>query len=282
MSIFHFAIKYRQESVFNLIYEIGASKDSLASYATENCKENMLHLAGKLAPPDRRNIVSGAALQMQRELLWFKEIEKIVPHTYVNRENSKHQTPKEIFTKQHKNLQKEGEKWMKDTANYCMLVTTLIATVIFAAAFTVPGGHNQDTGTPILLRSNWLIVFFISDAIALCSSLTSTIIFLSILTSRYTEDDFLKSLPTKLMLGLATLFISMAGMMVAFSATFFLVYTSTRAWAPTVVVASASIPITSFVLLHLKLWVDIFLSTYKSRFLFQPYKHRLFLEKDAD
>ncbi|XP_059438691.1 ankyrin repeat-containing protein ITN1-like isoform X2 [Corylus avellana] len=276
MSIFHFAILYRQESVLNLIYEIGASKDSLTSSATEDYKENMLHLAGKLAPSDRLNIVSGAALQMQRELLWFKEIEKIVPHTYVNRVNSKGQTPKEIFTKEHINLQKEGEKWMKDTANYCMLVTTLIATVIFAAAFTVPGGNNQDTGTPILLRSNWLIVFFISDAIALCSSLTSTIIFLSILTSRYAEDDFLKSLPTKLMLGLATLFISMAGMMVAFNATFFLVYTSTRAWAPIVVVASASIPITSFVLLHLKLWVDTFLSTYKSRFLFQPYKHRLF------
>jgi len=32
----------------------------------------MLHLAGQVAPPNRLNIVSGAALQMQRELLWFK------------------------------------------------------------------------------------------------------------------------------------------------------------------------------------------------------------------
>jgi hypothetical protein len=44
----------------------------------------------------------------------------------------------------HKDLQKDGEKWMKDTANYCMLVATLIATVIFAIAFTVPGGNNQE------------------------------------------------------------------------------------------------------------------------------------------
>jgi hypothetical protein len=72
MSIFHIAILYRHESVFNLIFEIGADKDSLASYATLKTKENMLHLAGKLAPSDRLNIVSGAALQMQRELLWFK------------------------------------------------------------------------------------------------------------------------------------------------------------------------------------------------------------------
>ena len=71
MSIFHTAILYRQESVFNLIYEIGVGMHSLASYFTEDNKENMLHLAGKLPPSDRLKIVSGAALQMQRELLWF-------------------------------------------------------------------------------------------------------------------------------------------------------------------------------------------------------------------
>jgi DNA polymerase sigma len=54
------------------------------------------------------------------------------------------------------------------------------------------------------------------------------------------------------------------------------VYTSSRAWAPVVVITSASIPIISFVLLHSQLWVDTFLSTYKSKFLFRPYKHRLF------
>ncbi|XP_059436350.1 uncharacterized protein LOC132169313 [Corylus avellana] len=116
MSIFHIAILYRQESVFNLIYEIGAGMNSLASYATLETNENMLHLAGKLAPLNQLNIVSGAALQMQRELLWFKEIEKIVPQSYVNRKNSKGNTPKEIFRKEHKDLQKDGEKWMKDTA----------------------------------------------------------------------------------------------------------------------------------------------------------------------
>jgi hypothetical protein len=70
-SLFHIAILNRQESVYNLIYEIGAIKDIIAAYVDEN-NDNMLHLAGKLPPPDRLNIVSGAALQMQRELLWFK------------------------------------------------------------------------------------------------------------------------------------------------------------------------------------------------------------------
>ncbi|XP_059436343.1 ankyrin repeat-containing protein NPR4-like [Corylus avellana] len=153
MSIFHTAVLHRQESVFNLIYEIGDPMNSIASYVTKDDRENMLHLAGKLAPLDRLNIVSGAALQMQRELLWFKEIENIVPRSFAKRKNSRGKTPKEIFGEEHKDLQKDGEMWMKNTANNCMVVATLIATVMFAAAFTVPGGSDQTKGTPILLRS---------------------------------------------------------------------------------------------------------------------------------
>ncbi|CAI9090563.1 OLC1v1025365C2 [Oldenlandia corymbosa var. corymbosa] len=70
-SFFHIAVVHRQERIFKLIYQIGGLKDLITSYkATDN--SNMLHLAAKLAPSNRLNIVSGAALQMQRELLWFK------------------------------------------------------------------------------------------------------------------------------------------------------------------------------------------------------------------
>lgn len=72
-SLFHIAIVYRQEKIFNMIYEIGAHKDLITSYRDNN-NHNILHLAGKLAPSDQLHVVSGAALQMQRELLWFKVI----------------------------------------------------------------------------------------------------------------------------------------------------------------------------------------------------------------
>jgi hypothetical protein len=71
-SLFHIAMLYRQRSVFSLIYEIGNNMNSLASNTNKNSKENMLHLAARLPPRDRLNIISGAALQMQQELLWFK------------------------------------------------------------------------------------------------------------------------------------------------------------------------------------------------------------------
>ena len=194
----------------------------------------------------------------------------------MERENLEKKTPKDIFVEAHKDLQKDGEKWMKDTSNYCMIVATLIATVMFATTFTVPSGSDQNNGTPILLRKKWFVVFFIANAISLCSASTSIVTFLSILTSRYTENDFLTFLPSKLLFGLATLFISIAVMMVAFIATFFLAYTGGWVWTACVVIISASIPIIFFGLLHYKIWVDTFRSTFTSRFLFRPHKHRLF------
>ncbi|XP_075673450.1 uncharacterized protein LOC142642897 isoform X2 [Castanea sativa] len=255
-SLFHIAVINRQQSVFNLIYEIGAVKEIILTYV-DSYKQNILHLAGKLAPPSRLNLVPGAALQMQQELLWFKKVEKIMPPSYLNQKNRKGQTPGDIFTEEHQHLQREGKEWMKDTANYCLIVATLITTVVFAAAFTVPGGSNQETGTPIFLKNKWFRVFFISDAVALVFSSSSILIFLSILTSRFTEMNFLKSLPLKLVSGLTALFISIVAMLVAFSATCFLVFESEMAWLPFVIIVLVCVPIILFVLLHFKLWADI-------------------------
>ena len=100
-------------------------------------------------------------------------------------------TPRELFTKQHRKLQKDGEEWMKNTASSCMLVATLIATIVFAAAFTVPGGNDDKDGIPIFQHNQAFTVFVISDVAALVMSITSILTSLSILTSRYAEEDFL-------------------------------------------------------------------------------------------
>ncbi|WMV15302.1 hypothetical protein MTR67_008687 [Solanum verrucosum] len=152
---------------------------------------------------------------------------------------------------------KEGERWMKDTANSCMLVATLIATMVFAAGFTVPGGYNSDNGIPILLKLYGFRIFVISDAVALFSSIVSIIMFLSILTSRYAEDDFLVSLPTKLLFGHTMLFVSIFSMFLAFAATFFLVYSNHMGWEPKLIAACAGVPLALFGCLQYKLWFDL-------------------------
>ena len=200
-----------------------------------------------------------------------------MPPSYPKMRDNKNRTPWELFTKEHKKLRREGEKWMKDTVNFYIIVATLITGVVFAAAFTVPGGSNQDTGIPIFMKSIWFRVFFISDAIALVSSSSSILMFLSILTSRFTEMDFLVSLPTKLELGVSALFISIAGMLVAFSATCCLVFKSEMASLPIVIIALASVPIILFV----KTTLSILGSTYSSRFLFGPLNDPFELKREG-
>nr|KJB67052.1 hypothetical protein B456_010G171900 [Gossypium raimondii] len=260
-SIFHMAVIHRQEKIFRLIHDIGAHKDMIAAYRDKN-NHCILHLAGKIATPNRLNIVSGAALQMQRELLWFKEVEKNVQPLYKEMRDSNGRTPRMLFMEEHAKLMKEGEKWMKSTASSCMLVATLITTVMFAAIFTVPGGNDNEKGTPIFLEATSFVIFAVSDALALFSSVTTILMFLSILTSRYAEEDFLRLLPQRLIVGLTTLFLSIAAMLVAFGATFCIVLSQRLAWIAVPVAFIACIPVTLFAFLQFPLLLDIIQSSY--------------------
>ncbi|KAJ4702447.1 Ankyrin repeat family protein [Melia azedarach] len=274
-SLFHIAVRNRQEDIFKFIYEIGSNKEILLAFKDKE-GNNILHLAGMLAPIDRLNIVSGAALQMQRELLWFKKVEEFVHQRSTEARNNKGFTPRALFTKEHEGLRQNGEKWMKETAASCMVVAALIATVAFAAAITVPGANNQDTGFPIFLGKASFQVFAILDAISLVFSSASIMSFLSILTSRYTEEDFLWVLPRKLRIGMITLFISMAAMMVVFSTTYFIFFNHGRLWIAILVTIISSTPVIMFIFQHYQLFNDVLRSAYVSNSLFQQGKNSLF------
>ncbi|GAV73196.1 PGG domain-containing protein, partial [Cephalotus follicularis] len=257
------AVENRQEKIFSLLYGFNERKLRVV-FGLDDFRNNLLHLAGLLTPSSQLDHISGAALQMQRELRWYKEVEGIVHPLYKEQLNNNGETPSQVFTRYHKDLVKEGEKWMKDTSTSCTVVGALIITVMFSAAFTVPGGNDQNTGFPIFLHKKYFKVFIISDAISLFASSTSVLMFLGILTSRYAENDFLKSLPTKLIIGLSTLFISIAAMIVAFSAAL-LIMLEGFSWITIPVILLASVPVTLFVLLQFPLLVEIFMSTYGPR-----------------
>ncbi|XP_058212840.1 uncharacterized protein LOC131324751 isoform X2 [Rhododendron vialii] len=64
-NLFQRAIIERHANVFNLIYQMGDYRRVIV-YMKDGSGSNLLHLAGGLAPPNKLNLVSGAALQMQR------------------------------------------------------------------------------------------------------------------------------------------------------------------------------------------------------------------------
>ncbi|XP_030954299.1 uncharacterized protein LOC115976899 isoform X2 [Quercus lobata] len=210
-SIFHVAAEKRHESIFYLLNEIGSIGDMIIDSKTENAN-NILHLAAELAPKEKLNAISGAALQMQREMLWFKEVEKIVPPVFKEMKNGNKETPYVVFARTHEELRTKGERWMIDTANYSMVVATLIGSTMFSGL--IADGLDRS--------SKHYLAFSVASAISLFSSSTSLVMFLSILTSRYSYNDFVLWLPLRLLIGIASLCISIAAMMVAFFISFML------------------------------------------------------------
>ncbi|KAI3971810.1 hypothetical protein MKW92_025659 [Papaver armeniacum] len=260
-------IEERNVKMFNYICEQNEKlKRDRLSFSDEN-KNTILHYAATLASTRQLNSVPGAAFQVQKQMQWFKGVESIVlqKDRFV-RNGDGHTARLFLFTENHKELMGKGETWMKDTSGSCMLVGALIATVAFAAALTVLGGNVSDnsnnTGTPVLLQKKSFMVFAIADALALFSSITSVMMFLAVYTSRYSEEDFLKSLPQKMIIGLATLFLSMATILVSFGAAFTIVLGKRFSGPPIAMALFGCVPVFLFGFLQFPFFVGMVRSTF--------------------
>ncbi|KAI3900439.1 hypothetical protein MKW92_021948 [Papaver armeniacum] len=266
-SMMEMAMDERNEMIVNLICD-ASEEDKSDLVCRYDIKGNtILHHAAKLAPSVQLNSVSGAYLQMQRELQWFKGVENMMPEKNKFNRNRNGDTAQYIFTEEHMELKEKGEKLLKDTSGSCMVVAALIATVAFAAAFTVPGGNISDissvkNGVPVFLGSASFLAFAVGDALALFSSVTSVLMFLAIYTSRYAEVDFLRSLPQKLLVGLVSLFVSMATILIAFGASLYIVLGNRLPWAPIPIALLSCVPFGLFTLLQLPLFSEMIRSTY--------------------
>ncbi|KAJ8755772.1 hypothetical protein K2173_024316 [Erythroxylum novogranatense] len=298
-NVFHQAVLNRKENVFNLFYSMSLQKHFVTK-STDAYGNNILHLAGFLGPIEH---ISGPALQMQRELQWFEEVEKHVKPSFKQQlnnkkkkgqqdkkskkvsgevppknqsksslsdggedENYKGKTPKQVFSEKHKNLVEKGEQWMKDTASSCTVVATLVVGVVFFGASSPPGGSDS-SGIPVFISHPAFMIYAFSDSLALFASATSVLMFLGILTNRYAEKDFLRALPRRLCIGLISLFFSIVFMLVAFGSSLYLVLVHRVKWVAVPIVLLACIPITLFGLLQFPLLVEVAQSTFgPSRF----------------
>nr|KYP40673.1 hypothetical protein KK1_037995 [Cajanus cajan] len=268
--IAEFIIKLTQANP-DLYWVIDENQRGIFSYAIlyrHIFGNNMLHLIGTSVPIAELDRKSGPALQMQRELQWFKAVKRILHPKFQQAVNGDGMKPKEVFTKKHEELLKDAEKWAKETATSFTIVGTLIITIVFAAAFTLPGGNDQTTGIPIFLHKRMFTTYMVSDAISLFASSTAVMNFIGILTSRYAERDFSKSLPLKLMFGLFTLICSILAMMVAFCSAFSLMLRDSGHFKIVrFVISIASLSVAIFLPIQLHLLLEIFNSTFRSEIL---------------
>ena len=151
--------------------------------------------------------------------MWVQKVKSACKMHLTKPLNKDNQTAEELFAARNERLHRDAKEWLMRTTENCTILSVFIATVAFAAAYTVPGGPNQDTGIPILNSKPFFVVFILADVFSLTLALTSVGIFLSILTSSFPLQDFKTYLFKKLTQGITCM------IAVAFGATIVLIMT---------------------------------------------------------
>jgi len=120
---------------------------------------------------------------------------------------------------------KEEQEALSKAREPHLVVAALIATVTFAAAFTLPGGYKSDQGpnegTAILAKKAAFIAFVISDAMSMVLSILAVFIHFLISLIQGLEMEKNKEIgedTTRILFGVATLFtmIGVGTMIIAF------------------------------------------------------------------
>ena len=187
----------------------------------------------------------------------MQRVKSVTKAHLIDHRNKKKETAESLFATTNKELRDAARDWLKRTSEGCSVVAVLIATVAFAAAYTIPGGANQNTGVPVLLYQPFFVVFTATDAISLACALTSVVIFLTILTAPFRLEDFKHSLLNKLILGFTFLFLSVSMMMIAFSATIILMIRSKKRWTEILLYSISFLPVGIFALAYLPLYLSL-------------------------
>ena len=133
-------------------------------------------------------------LQNEVSMLMLKADPEAANDTY----NLLKQTKDRVTSESRKDIKTLTQAYTSNTS----LVAILIATITFAAAFTLPGGYSNDAGSeglPIMARKIAFQAFLISDSLAMFSSLA--VAFISII-ARWEDFELLlhyRSFTKKLM-----------------------------------------------------------------------------------
>nr|XP_017238219.1 PREDICTED: uncharacterized protein LOC108211199 isoform X1 [Daucus carota subsp. sativus] len=285
-SILHLAIKYRRTEIFDAVVKMKMQMRRLVRLPDKD-GNSILHMVAldttrvkvengsdatstttlkdKSSQPwdaeEIKNEARSPAFILQDDLLLFERVEDILKTHYHKTLNKDLETADQLFSAKKEPIRQEAQEWMKRTAENCSIVAVLIATVAFAAAYTVPGGSNPD-GSPVLLNQTFFVVFTVTDVLSLASTLTAVVVFLSILCSSYRLQDFKETLPKSLMFGISCLIFSLTMMMLAFAATIILMIKNRQQWTRIALYAVAFLPVTVLVATYLPFYVPLMRTFY--------------------
>ncbi|EYU26167.1 hypothetical protein MIMGU_mgv1a003623mg [Erythranthe guttata] len=162
--------------------------------------------------------------QFPQRLTWAALKAGGTPHSPTRKTTIGRQDPKKSSNKDN----------YKERVNTLLLVATLVATITFAAGFTVPGGYNTDTGMATMLRDKGFNIFIFCDAIAMYSSIVVAV------TLIWAQLGDIKLALNALTLAVPLLGIALCMMSIAFTAGVFVVVSKLR-WLSTAILVMATV-----------------------------------------
>ncbi|KAK8349962.1 hypothetical protein V6Z12_A06G177200 [Gossypium hirsutum] len=264
-NILHVATLYRTYKVYDLVVKKKEKKNRLVRGIDNNGCTILHHAADTVYY--RGGTKPTPALKLQQELEWFETVKNEIPGHFTLHRNKNNMTADQLFNDRHNDKLQDAQEWVKNTSESCSTVAVLVAGVVFAAAYSAPGGFH-DSGQPILLERPLYSFFTVMDVAGLASSLTSVVIFLSILTSSLEYKDFENTIPRNLSLGFTFLFFSVTTTMLTFTATILLLVHLEKKWTASLTYAAAFLPICIFALFQFPLYYQYFIVAVKGIFNF--------------
>ncbi|XP_043725922.1 uncharacterized protein LOC122672525 [Telopea speciosissima] len=257
-NIFHLAAEFCKIRVLVFLKSKGFITAKMIANV-DNKENTALHLAAKYVD-HRQNKIHISAYKMAVETIWFKKVKEVYSQVNLPQfTNCDGKTANELFDETHKHLKHESVKWIKSAANTNMVISTLIATMNFTAAFAVPGGYHQNTGLPIFANTIALPIFYAYSAAALFFCVGTLAASLSAYFSRFNTNDFYIFFPLKYILAGTTHFLSAIYSVTAFVQALILVTNGEFTTLQWCLALSATIfAMISFIVLYMDIMFPVF------------------------
>ncbi|RLN18566.1 ankyrin repeat-containing protein [Panicum miliaceum] len=124
-----------------------------------------------------------------------------------------------------------NDKYFERIVETYILVATLIATVTFAATFTMPGGYDQNKGIALHGHNTAFKIFVISNTVAMCSSIVVVFCFI------WAWQDPVRFKVDQLLWGHRLTIIACLGMLVSLMTAVYITVAPSSRWPAYVVIA---------------------------------------------
>ncbi|WOL20120.1 hypothetical protein Cni_G28922 [Canna indica] len=187
------AIKYGRKEIVKTIGKMTQGNNPrlpswLYSYVDVKTGNTILHFASEKAE------TTEDALQLHDELKWFEIVRKILPKELWNIRNLRDKTAQVLFTEKHEKTLNTCKTQLIEMGKTC---SALVAAVVFASSFSIPGEKDPSTGNPLYFNRMPFKIFSHAYVIGFACAATSLVLFLSLVITPYKEHDFRWAIPLK-------------------------------------------------------------------------------------